>query len=123
MEKPQIINTSQLPAVTKRGGKLKVYAGPKNLGTTQLVLGNTTLQPGEETIEHVHDYSEEIWYILRGRGTVMLESIVYDVIPGDIIFTKRGQKHKISNEGNEEMEFLFVSAPQAPSDKLGHRDI
>lgn len=123
MDKPQIINTSDLPVVTKRGGKLKVYAGPGNLGTTQLVMGNTILQSGEETIEHIHDYSEEIWYILRGTGTVLLENVVYNVNPGDVIFTKQGQKHKIINEGYEEMEFLFVSAPLAPSDALGHRDI
>ncbi|MDR2023116.1 MAG: cupin domain-containing protein [Hungatella sp.] len=123
MEKTQIIDTTQLPVETKRGGRMKVYASPKTVGCTQLVLGNTILQPGESTIEHLHDYSEEVLYILKGRGAVLLEGVKHNVQEGTVILAKKGQRHKIINEGREEMELIFASAPLAPSPETGHRDV
>ncbi len=123
MGKPQIIDTTNLPVETKRGGKLKVYASPKTLGTTKLVLGNTILEPGEETIEHIHDYSEELLFILKGSGIILLEGVEYGIGAGNAIIARQGQRHKIINNSNEQMELLFASAPLAPNPETGHRDV
>jgi putative monooxygenase len=123
MEKPQIIDISELPIETKRGGKLTVYASPKTIGATKLVLGNTILQPGEESVEHLHDYSEELLLILKGRGLIFLEGEKHHIMAGNLIIAKQGQRHKIINDGDEELELIFASAPLAPNPVVGHRDI
>jgi len=67
-----------------------------------------TLQPGESIGYHTHEGEFEIYYVIRGTGTVTENGEVYELRPGDMAQCKNGSSHGIRNAGNEELEFLAV---------------
>lgn len=60
--------------------------------------------------EHVHTRTEEIYYIVSGRGLMMLDGETREVGPGDLIMTPLNGRHSIENIGDEELEFVVAEA-------------
>ena len=44
---------------------------------------------------HSHPNFEEYWFIIEGKGQVVIGDETYDVEPGDLVITPRGVPHKI----------------------------
>lgn len=120
---PNLICESEVIPVTKRGGRIKVLASPGTLGTTRLILGTAVLSPGEEISEHIHDYGEEIVYVTNGTGTIFIEDEKNVFEKGSALIIRHGQRHRIVNEGTDDITMVFSSAPLAPYKNSGHRDI
>ena len=55
-----------------------------------------TLNAGHAMNYHSHAYRREIWNVVSGSGTVLLDGEVRAVAPGDVIDIPVGTKHKIS---------------------------
>jgi putative monooxygenase len=123
MSIPQIADINSVPIVTTRGGRIKVYASPKTIGTTRLIMGSALLKPGEKIHKHLHDYGEEIILVEKGNGSVIIDDQMYQVAKGQVLIARQGQSHEVINDGSEEMELRFASAPLAPSQAEGHRDL
>lgn len=68
------------------------------------------LDPGGAVGEHVHTRTEEIYYIVTGRGLMHLNEIDQEVGPGDLIMTPLNGRHSIENIGEGELEFIVVEA-------------
>ena len=64
--------------------------------------------PGSVIGEHVHSRTEEIYYIVTGRGEMRMNDARREVGPGDLIVTPLNGKHGIANIGDEDLEFLVV---------------
>ena len=60
---------------------------------------------------HSHAYRREIWNVVSGRGTVLLDGRDRMVGPGDIIDIPVGMKHKISAQ--ERMVVIEVQIGEA----------
>ncbi|MBP3852937.1 MAG: cupin domain-containing protein [Erysipelotrichaceae bacterium] len=54
-----------------------------------------TLHPGHSMNYHSHQYREEIWNVIEGRGTVIVDGVCSQVGPGDIISLPVGCKHTV----------------------------
>ena len=70
-----------------------------------------TLNAGHAMNYHSHAYRREIWNIVSGSGTVLLDGEVYAVAPGDVIEIPAGMKHKISAQ--ERMVVIEVQIGEA----------
>lgn len=84
----------------------------EGMGSTRLQLVHATLKPGESPgggAAHPEPY-DEAYYVLRGRGRMEFEhgAEVYDVGPDTAIFIPGGTWHKITNIGDEDLEFLTI---------------
>lgn len=55
-----------------------------------------TLNAGHGMNYHSHAYRREVWNVVSGSGTVLLDGEVRAVAPGDVIDIPAGMKHKIS---------------------------
>ncbi len=55
-----------------------------------------------------HAKREELWIVLKGRGYVTLDDKDILVIPGSIIRIPLGAKHRVKNDGVEDLEFIEV---------------
>jgi mannose-1-phosphate guanylyltransferase/mannose-1-phosphate guanylyltransferase/mannose-6-phosphate isomerase len=55
-----------------------------------------------------HAKREELWIVLKGRGFVTLDDKDILVIPGSIIRIPLGAKHRVKNDGVEDLEFIEV---------------
>lgn len=99
------------PFVTKDSSIIRELMNFKNSSVKNLSLAVATLQPGKSTIEHYHEKSEEIYYILEGRGIVKVGEETSDVEKGDAILIPTGSYHKICNNGGEDLVFLCCCSP------------
>jgi len=77
-------------------------------GLTDLGFQIMTVDPGHEYSEyHRHLYEEQCFYILSGRGEVIIEEKTYSITDGDFLgFPKDGVAHTIFNNSNEPLSFI-----------------
>ncbi len=54
-----------------------------------------TLNPGHGMHYHSHKLRDEVWTVISGEGTAIIDEIVYRVKPGDVLRMRAGQKHKV----------------------------
>jgi len=87
----------------------------------QMILDRRTLQeigflaiarlaPGKTLEAHV-DPMEEIYFILSGRGEMMVAGETKEVKPGDAIWIPAGAVHYLINPGEEDCLILVVASP------------
>ena len=67
-----------------------------------------TIPPGTQFGVHIHDGSEELYVILKGRGTALLDGTPRPVGPGDFLMLRDGGAHGLRNDGVEAVELLCV---------------
>lgn len=57
-----------------------------------------TLNPGHKMNYHSHKYRDEIWNIISGKGTVIIDGMKQDVEAGDVVTMQAGCRHTIIAE-------------------------
>ena len=73
-----------------------------------LGAGRTRLEPGASIGEHRHPNTEELYLIVAGRGTGILNGEAFPVAEGDLFVTRAGQSHGLVNTGSSPLEFFAV---------------
>jgi oxalate decarboxylase/phosphoglucose isomerase-like protein (cupin superfamily) len=64
------------------------------------------LQPSLSYEPHEHSDHEEVYYIIRGKGSIIIENEEARFRDGDIIYIPPKSIHSITNDGEEMVEFL-----------------
>ncbi|KHL94285.1 hypothetical protein QW71_18925 [Paenibacillus sp. IHB B 3415] len=118
-----VVQFDDVPVVHARGGQMRVLGSPATVGASQLIMGHVLLQAGEEIKEHLHDYGEESVFVIRGLGTAFIEDTPHSIQEQCLFIVRKGERHRVVNEGPGEMELVFATAPLAPSPESGHRDV
>ena len=77
-------------------------------------LAEATLDVGQATTRHYHGASEEIYFVLEGRGRMELDGEVTEVGPGEAVLIPPGAWHQITAE--EPLRFLCCCAPPYSDD-------
>ncbi|MBU0635793.1 cupin domain-containing protein [Candidatus Micrarchaeota archaeon] len=73
-------------------------------------LAHAAVKPGEITCRHKLKTSE-VYYILRGKGTVYIDKENAEVEEGDAIYIPPESKQRIKNTGKENLVFLAIVDP------------
>jgi mannose-6-phosphate isomerase-like protein (cupin superfamily) len=97
--------------ITKDGSEIRSIMDFSNSGIKNLTLAQATVKANQSTLWHVHQKSEEIYYILEGRGKMMMGSETEAVETGCAVRIPAGLKHCISNTGDCDLVFLCCCAP------------
>lgn len=58
--------------------------------------------------EHVHDRTEEFYYVTSGHARMYLDDVAHDVAPGDLILTPIDGKHSAQASKTEDFEFIVA---------------
>lgn len=66
------------------------------------------LPPGGVSGEHVHTRTEEIYFIVSGRGEMMIHGEPHRVGPGHLILTGLGTRHGLRNIGDDGLGWLVI---------------
>jgi len=74
-------------------------------------LAEEVLPVGAKIAPHHHLLTEEIYYILRGTGSMTVGSDIRRVSVGDAVFIPRGHVHTLENTGSEPMTIMLVCGP------------
>lgn len=78
-----------------------------------LSLGRVTLAPGASIGLHAHPDTEDLYLILEGCGTGILDGARFPVGPGDLFLVKAGGSHGLENGPEGPLTFLGLLT-QAP---------
>jgi len=77
-------------------------------------LAEASLATGQATQRHYHRASEEIYFVLDGRGTMELDGDEHGVGPGEAVLIPPGTWHQIT--ALEPLRFLCCCAPSYSHD-------
>jgi mannose-6-phosphate isomerase-like protein (cupin superfamily) len=97
--------------ITADGSAIRELAGVPSGNAANQSLAEATVPPGDETAEHYHRVSEEIYFFLSGAGTMRLGDDEGAVRAGDCVVIPPGAVHKLSNPGTEPLVLLCCCAP------------
>lgn len=68
------------------------------------------LTPGEETSPHAHFESEEIIYLIDGRGLITVERAERAITPGEVILVPPRTNHVIANRSDTLLRAITVES-------------
>jgi len=97
--------------VTKDGSEIRELLAHRNSCIRNQTLAEARLPPGGSTQPHHHVQTEEIYYILEGRGTMQVGGESAEVGPGNAVAIPPGAMHRIANIGEDVLKFLCCCAP------------
>ena len=108
----EIVNRNKVKAfITKDTSIIREILAPANSSLKNQSLAEDILEPGKSTIEHYHPKTEEIYYVLEGKGLMKIDGEKQAVSKGDGIVILPGKKHKLWNTGNTELIILCCCSP------------
>jgi mannose-6-phosphate isomerase-like protein (cupin superfamily) len=84
-------------------------------------LAHARIEPGARTIRHHLENASEVYYLLKGRGTMHIDNEEREVTAGDAILIPAGAVQNLVNTGEEPIEFLAIVEP-AWQPEIDHRD-
>jgi mannose-6-phosphate isomerase-like protein (cupin superfamily) len=79
--------------------------------------GINHLEVGQEVPLHYHE-ANEYWIIVSGRGICTTEGDTYDIGPGDLVLTKKGDEHSLVV--TEAMTAVYIYGVLPPGGSTGY---
>lgn len=99
------------PLITKDGSEIRELLAHRNSCIRNQTLAEARLPPGHTTAGHHHVATEEIYYLLEGRGLMRIGDETRPVAAGDAVAIPPGAFHQIANSGDTVLRFLCCCAP------------
>ena len=107
-----VVNRNDVKAfITKDRSEIREILSPRNSIIKAQSLAEARVTPGQATNEHYHVKTEEIYYILQGKGLMEIDGEKQNVKAFDGIAIPPRARHKIINTGDEDLIFLCCCVP------------
>jgi quercetin dioxygenase-like cupin family protein len=107
-----IVDEDSVEALNLPGRQLRWLLTQENMDARHCSMCVILVAPGETVRPaHSHPNGEEIIYIVRGSGKVMIEGVVEEVKQGSAVLFPQGKVHMLRNSGPEEMKVVCFFAP------------
>ena len=87
-------------------------AASKNLSVIQ-----ERVPKGSSETRHLHNKAEQFFYILSGIATFEVSGDMHFIHPNEGFHIPAGVAHTLSNEHEQDLEFLVVSTPPSHGDR------
>ena len=81
-----------------------------------------TLNKGHKMNYHSHSRRDEVWNVIAGRGTAVVDGKKTEVNPGDVIMLKQGVKHTVIAETNLKIIEVQFGKDISVYDKQKYKD-
>ncbi|MCG6878987.1 MAG: cupin domain-containing protein [Deltaproteobacteria bacterium] len=82
---------------------------PEDSPSRNLKMGHTIIYPTGKTTGHAHDDMEEVYYVLSGKGTMVVGEDEFPIKQGDAFYVPFGEYHVTYNTGNQPLAILWVT--------------
>jgi len=107
-----VINRDRANVIkTPHGSEIRPLIDRTTSSITGCSLAEEILPPGCAVTPHHHRETEEIYYVVAGRGTMTVGNETRDVQQGDAIYIPIGQTHTLRNSGDEPIRLILVCGP------------
>ena len=91
-------------------GKLRcrhvLQADDSRVGTR--FVHDDVIDPGASIGEHRHGDDEEIYFVVDGHGTMILDGESFPIGPGDVSLVRPGHSHGLINAPDAPMRLLVI---------------
>ena len=88
------------------------------IDTEALSVKQELMPPDTAEQLHYHERSSQVFFILKGRATFMIDGVESVLKPEQGIAIKPGQKHYIANKERSDLEFILYSTPSTKNDRI-----
>ena len=95
--------------ITKDGSLVKEIFHPSNSKIKNLSFAIAVVE--KETKAHYHVKSEEVYFILKGGGTIIVDNVRKEVKAGDVILIPPKSVHKVIRKSKEKLVIVCASSP------------
>ena len=92
------------------GGHVTVKLWHGSMPSNIFAMGTQTLPPGGR-LQRVFDVGEIVYFVVGGRGRVVMNGRPRVVAPESLIYAGRGATHAIENDGAEDLTFAWTVTP------------
>jgi mannose-6-phosphate isomerase-like protein (cupin superfamily) len=82
---------------------------PDDSPSKNLTMGYTVIYPSGKTTGHAHDDMEELYYILTGKGKMVIGDDEFPIRAGDAFYVPFGEYHVTYNTGNQPLAMVWVT--------------
>jgi len=79
-------------------------------GSSMSYIRELVLHAGSTIGLHPHEGDEEIYYIISGKGEMVVDGEIRPVKSGDTVLTKSGSRHGLNNTSDEDLKIFVVCA-------------
>lgn len=109
----KILKLEEVESIKVLGGTLKRMFNPETAATQHMTFSVGYFAPGEGLKSHLHPESEEVYYVVRGEGTVFLgkDKKPLAIDPDMAIYIPSGEIHGVENTGEDRLVICFFVAP------------
>jgi mannose-6-phosphate isomerase-like protein (cupin superfamily) len=112
-KKPDLDERSLRHAVKDRASEILrdtyYLIDPQNSPSKNLTMGYTVIYPTGKTTGHAHDDMEEVYYILTGKGKMVIGGDEFPIQAGDAFYVPFGEYHVTYNTGNQPLAMVWVT--------------
>ncbi|HEY0321927.1 MAG TPA: cupin domain-containing protein [Pyrinomonadaceae bacterium] len=107
-----VINRDRAHVInTPHGSEIRPLIDRTTSDIERCSLAEEVLPVGAAVGRHHHLETEEVYYILEGRGRMSVGDEVREVAAGDAVFIPLKRTHTLENTGDEPMRVLLVCGP------------
>ena len=89
----------------------------ENSPSKNITMGYTVIYPTGKTTGHAHDDMEEVYYILNGKGKMVIGDDEFPVQAGDAFYVPFGEFHVTYNTGNQPLAMVWVTGKDSTAVK------
>src|SRR5262249_39344864 len=93
-----------------------IKLSPKHGGPDNLAMGIQVIAPGGYVREHSHTPNQEILFCFAGKGTIIVDGVPQPFVPGTTVYAAPGVRHKIINDGPDELKMTWTYLPSGLDD-------
>ena len=98
----------------------KVLVSPET-GARHVTFNYISYKPDAEFPQHIHDESEDVFFVLEGSGWFQEDKKRTPIGPGDVVFVPAGEQHG-TVAGPDGMLVISCQGPPDPKLFSGERD-
>jgi quercetin dioxygenase-like cupin family protein len=107
-----VIHESDIEELNLPGRQLRWVVSPEGLAAESCSACVIRVAPGDKVRPaHSHPHGEEMIYVIRGEGRVLIAGAVSPVRAGSVVLFPRGVVHMLHNTGAQEMKVVCFFAP------------
>ncbi|MEK5521661.1 cupin domain-containing protein [Heyndrickxia sp. FSL W8-0423] len=88
-------------------GLLKKIRLDSNFETSIDFIDFVVVPPGSTIGRHRHQENEEVYFVIEGKGQMIINNVNYEVSTGDVIINPLYGEHELKNDSQNNMN-LFI---------------
>lgn len=77
-------------------------------------LSQARMRPGQQVGCHRHLDMWEVFLVEAGRGTIMVDGVNVDLVPGSCVVVEPGEGHTLANTGEDDLAVTYFGVAPRP---------